>query len=307
MPSRESVLSSDRVYERRARALAKRRSQSQLLYAGRGGPARIQEGMTQDEVRHVAGRHEIVLGIRGRALIRTPRNEVHLSRKELLLIEPAVEHAEMPSDPAKVYALCWIELDKSYATIHHSSYSPQTGLAHGPFIELHGRTDLQSIAVAAGIELANRDLGWHLAALSLLQYLSCFLVRRIRSGRKTEAGLESPTVVDDPAAWEIVEKALEYCRANLHRQLRVSEVAQVVGYSTSRLSHVFSACIGQSIGDYARGLRVARARDLLEATDMTVSQIAAQIGYNEPTHFSRAFKRGQGVSPREYRARIRRL
>ena len=52
---------------------------------------------------------------------------------------------------------------------------------------------------------------------------------------------------------------------------------------------------------YQTGLRVARARFLLDTTTLTVAEVAAELGYSDPLYFSRLFRRAQGQSPRDYR------
>ena len=54
---------------------------------------------------------------------------------------------------------------------------------------------------------------------------------------------------------------------------------------------------------FLTGWRVALAADLLREPDVTVAAVARQVGYGSPFALSTAFKRVQGVSPREFRAR----
>jgi AraC-like DNA-binding protein len=49
---------------------------------------------------------------------------------------------------------------------------------------------------------------------------------------------------------------------------------------------------------------MARARQLLITSDHTVAEIAASVGYQDPFYFSRQFRAVNGVSPREFRARV---
>ena len=53
------------------------------------------------------------------------------------------------------------------------------------------------------------------------------------------------------------------------------------------------------------GLRIDRARELLSGTDEKLSNIALQIGYNEPNYFSHVFRKAVGMTPKEYRSRSR--
>ena len=52
---------------------------------------------------------------------------------------------------------------------------------------------------------------------------------------------------------------------------------------------------------YLTSVRIRRARELLETTDYTVSEIGALVGYDNPLYFSRIFKKQTGVSPAGYR------
>lgn len=60
-----------------------------------------------------------------------------------------------------------------------------------------------------------------------------------------------------------------------------------------------------SITDYIASLRIERAKELLLSTDTTVSEIGAQVGYDDPRYFSRIFQKSTGESPRAYRTRHR--
>ncbi len=87
----------------------------------------------------------------------------------------------------------------------------------------------------------------------------------------------------------------------------MSDVAKAVGYSPSHLSYLFSTYVGRSLADHIRELRLTAARDLLENTDLTISEIARSVGYADPAHFTRAFARANDLSPKGYRERLRGL
>jgi two-component system response regulator YesN len=66
---------------------------------------------------------------------------------------------------------------------------------------------------------------------------------------------------------------------------------------------VFSQTTGRSFIVYLTALRIERAKELLRSTDMRLSDIAMEIGYNEPNYFSHVFRKVEGITPKEYRAR----
>ncbi|MFV2145619.1 AraC family transcriptional regulator [Isoptericola sp. G70] len=111
-------------------------------------------------------------------------------------------------------------------------------------------------------------------------------------------GRRSPGPAPDP-----VERAVEHLRATAPRRTSVGALAAMVGLSTSQLGALFRAQVGTSPLQYQTGLRLARARVLLDTTDLPVAAVARACGYDDPLYFSRRFARTHGMSPSAYRAR----
>jgi AraC family transcriptional regulator of arabinose operon len=104
--------------------------------------------------------------------------------------------------------------------------------------------------------------------------------------------------VDLRIAWAIGEM-----QRRLGEQINVSELARSVNLSRSRFAHLFRAQTGISPARYLRDFRLDRARLLLETTFLSVKEVMAAVGFNDPSHFSRDFHRVFGASPREWRKR----
>lgn len=84
--------------------------------------------------------------------------------------------------------------------------------------------------------------------------------------------------------------------------LSVDDLARAVELSRSQLHRRLVASAGESPGRMIRHARLVRAAELLRDTDRPVSRIAASVGYEDPAHFTRGFKRWFGVTPSRYRA-----
>jgi AraC family transcriptional regulator len=67
------------------------------------------------------------------------------------------------------------------------------------------------------------------------------------------------------------------------------------------LARVFRRCLGVTPGDYLRGRRLAHARALLRETRRPILDIAVACGFVDQSHFTSAFKRAFGVTPRDFR------
>lgn len=99
----------------------------------------------------------------------------------------------------------------------------------------------------------------------------------------------------------IVRQAIKYMMDNLNSELTVADIAFSVHISPSHLSHLFKQETGMAPIDYLTGLRLEKAKELLCSLDLSISEIAERCGYEDPSHFSRVFKKAQGIPPSVYR------
>ncbi len=106
---------------------------------------------------------------------------------------------------------------------------------------------------------------------------------------------------DSRALREIVK----FCYANYTNDMSLATVEQNLHLSKYYISHLFSSKIGMSFCDYINSLRVSHACKLLRGGDMSVTEIATEVGFNNLRTFSRAFAKFKNMSPGEYR-RLRR-
>ncbi|MDQ0895155.1 helix-turn-helix domain-containing protein [Agromyces ramosus] len=106
-----------------------------------------------------------------------------------------------------------------------------------------------------------------------------------------------------PAPGDPVERAMQYLSERFDGDIRVSELAALVGVSSSHLSARFRKATGGGVLAFQTSLRMARARHLLDTTTAPVGEIARDVGYHDQFYFSRHFRRLHDASPSEYRAR----
>lgn len=88
------------------------------------------------------------------------------------------------------------------------------------------------------------------------------------------------------------------------RRLPVAQVATSAGFSRYHLNRLFSAEVGESLGAFARRIRLERAACLLQTTPLPITQIAYDTGYANAEVFSRAFHAAFALSPSAYRRQL---
>ncbi|MCI9578302.1 MAG: AraC family transcriptional regulator [Oscillibacter sp.] len=98
-----------------------------------------------------------------------------------------------------------------------------------------------------------------------------------------------------------IQEAINYMERNYQRELSVEELADVCKLNRSYFSKLFKDSMGCPPQEFLIRLRLAHAADLMKGTRKSIGDIAARCGYPNQLHFSRAFKKRYGVSPREWR------
>lgn len=127
------------------------------------------------------------------------------------------------------------------------------------------------------------------------------------------SGEHTGRVIDDllalpPRTSDLVERAVAYIqRHHDAADLSLSEIAEAVGVNKTYLCDIFHRDLQISPWTYLNRYRIARARELLTSTSLSVAAISSRVGFNDSSYFGRVFGRQTGMSPRAYRLRASRL
>lgn len=98
-----------------------------------------------------------------------------------------------------------------------------------------------------------------------------------------------------------IQEAIHYIEQNFQNNISIEEIAEVCGINRSYLGKIFRNSVGRSPQEFLMNYRMVKATELLKLTTLSIADIGNAVGYNNPLHFSRAFKNVYGISPREWR------
>jgi AraC-like DNA-binding protein len=98
-----------------------------------------------------------------------------------------------------------------------------------------------------------------------------------------------------------VEAAKFFLRENLEGPLDMKKLIKELSISYSKFRKMFKQATGQSPNQYHLNLRLEKARELLSTTNLNVTEVAYQLGFDSVFYFSKLFKKKNGVSPKSYR------
>ena len=133
------------------------------------------------------------------------------------------------------------------------------------------------------------------------------LIQRNRAGRP-EVGAEKKVIDPEPSRISItsldeklIEKAVKYVEDNMSRSdLSVEELSRELGMSRVHLYKRLLQITGKTPIEFIRVIRLKRAAQLLRESQLHVSEVAFEVGFNNPKYFSRYFKEEFGVLPSVY-------
>ena len=102
----------------------------------------------------------------------------------------------------------------------------------------------------------------------------------------------------------IVKNALAYIQENYNKKISLSEVAENTFVSQWHLSKLLNKHLEKSFSEILNSIRIDKAKELLKDPSLRIGDIAEAVGFLDMAHFSRVFKKIEGISANEYRNKI---
>ena len=149
---------------------------------------------------------------------------------------------------------------------------------------------IRNLAVRLMEEDINRTPGYRFTMLSIFMMILSGIVRDLshEHGRNPQIFLH-------------INGVISYLNRHFKEPCPISKLCQVAGMSRATLQRNFQNATGTSPRQYQLQLRIAEATTLLQTTDKTMDDIAAELGFGNQNYFSRQFKKIAGKSPVMFR------
>jgi AraC family transcriptional regulator len=98
-----------------------------------------------------------------------------------------------------------------------------------------------------------------------------------------------------------LKRVTEFIQGNLDKSLSLAELAELTGMSKAYFTIAFKRSTGLTPHQYVLECRINQAHQLLDHSDLSLSDIAARLGFSSQSHFTAVFRRRTGVTPRAFR------
>lgn len=229
--------------------------------------------------------YQIIFVERGGIIVHAPDGDVTLSAGNMILLPPNTRHDYLylsGCDALWVHFTgrgCEELLERFEIAPFVSYYVSDTG---------HFRMLAEKIIR----EYQLRQVGFESVSCAYFVQMLALAKRRI------DASLSNSTV--NPID---LSPALEDMQTNFAEKRAIVDYAKMCNISSSYFTSLFTTELGMPPYRYLTQIRISQAKHLLLNTNISISEVACSIGYDDPFYFSRIFRKCVGMSPAEFRCR----
>lgn len=154
---------------------------------------------------------------------------------------------------------------------------------------------IEAIGLMLLSELQQGHTASNLYVESLANVLAVHLIRQY-----TTAHLQS-VIYEGGLPQRQLLQVLDYIDAHLHQEIKLTDLASLLGMSEFYFSRQFKQATGISPYQYLLQQRIERAKQLLKRSDRSIADIALICGFNSHSHLSKQFRQFTGTTPKAYR------
>lgn len=189
--------------------------------------------------------------------------------------------------PARV--LSWSDHEPRPETPRYSKYNYQLRLLGAD------KTHVLAILQALKTEQTTQDAGY-------LDMKRCYLEQLLITLNRILTGQFKHT--EDYHSWkqDMVNAVLAQIEADVTVPFDCNAFAQSQGITPTYFRSIFKSIVNMSPIDYLNHVRIAKALELLQVTNLSISEIASQVGIYDANYFSRLFKKVTGYPPRYFKS-----
>lgn len=247
-------------------------------------PAAYQNALNLLENRFVFGYNQVI----------TPDSAAHLAPDPIVYPQQIMTEivTSLKLGQKEAYAMnlhSFIETISGY--IVNTARLLYTQLSHECIRQLH--------QVSAGTRELHSDITARILSPVTLSDGETYLLNLFEDYQRQQAEAES---LKNDKHYKVIEQAKKYILTEYpNPMLSVDMIADHFGYSPNYFAKLFKNITNSFINDYIKQIRIAKSQELIAETSLSVSEIAEQVGLQNPNYFYVLFKKETGLTPASYR------
>lgn len=246
---------------------------------------------------------EMVYIKRGNAVFQIAGQDVNMGPNDIVIIKPYQPHKFKVKSPSGCE---FIVLSFKFRNEHDNEYSDVSlndfiefvkNKESGAFItfKVSRRNDIVYVMNRILREKEKQDIWGDFLSYLLIMELFVLISRALKM--EWEENIKSKSL----KIKELMHVAKEYMDHNYEKDLSLTDVAKYIFLSQSYFAHAFKEEFNISPKSYLLKVRVEKSKELLERSDMKVSDIALSVGFSSQQRYNDIFKKCVGMTPLKYR------
>ena len=238
----------------------------------------------------------------GRITLSLDGEDVSLSAGELVFVAPDVIHsyASDLGNQSRVFVVCFESFSVSMRSLASARFSLDEGQKKCIDLVIDESKNTFYMNSSDLLEaVSNPNFGGAQAIILQLEYLILCLMRRLSA----EDDSAIVFLREDRFYADLVNVIIRYFSRHVGERLSLDDVSRKVNYSRSFICKTFKEQTGETLFAYFNRMKIDEAKRLLAETELTVTDIAARLGFSEAKYFCSLFKKLTGMTPVVYRER----
>ncbi len=189
-------------------------------------------------------------------------------------------------------------------TVHHwtthilqTKYKKDTVL--GLFLKLITEIELKYTVMKHFVTNFNAEQLHHtIYSIETLDYLEKWLIEYL------EQKITAMESVADPSLRKEIAEAKRYIANHMSEKINMEDMAQRLNLNPSHFSRLFKSETGETFITYVTRIKMERAQELLDQSNLTIQEIAEHLGYEHTSYFIKLYRNFSGHSPNEQRRKL---
>ncbi len=230
----------------------------------------------------------LIYCLEGTGLVKTTSTKFNLSPNTFCILEQGQQH-EYVSDSNDPWSIYWVHFSGTKASYLYKKFILQN-FGNPVFIPFN-RNKIKEFDYAIDLfKHGYADQVFEYSSMLLHKILGSFIYSSLKSNNNQGREKE-----------DLVLRLTKFLSENIHLTLTTDEIAREFNRSASTLFNVFKEKKGYSIMQFYRLLKIQKACELINLTNLSIKEISYKLGYQDPLYFSRVFRKNMGISPRDYK------
>lgn len=229
-------------------------------------------------------------------------SEQKIEAGSFYIMPPGIYHSHRqdPECGHMGFALRWEFIFNGKKDEKPDNFGYEPSRFHDVLLGAHSRPVQDDAGVSDGMLVLLKMAGSG-AGLLQLQLEFCQLINNIAGCYTTGANVCSAVINYNFLENQIVNNAIKFIEENYFLDIDVKDISSSVHLSYSHLARLFKEHTGDTVNHHLNKIRLTKAQRLIKCSDMSITQIAREVGYNNDHYFCTAFKKFYGVTPGRYR------